>query len=276
MKFDLHCHSHFSDGALSPAELITLADNSGITHLALTDHDTLNGLPDARVAAARTHLQLINGLELSCTWNGLLLHIVGLGVDPENQTLQQGIEQNRQQRVQRAKAMVEDFSNHGIELEQEVDRLIGDAVATRPHFAQALINLGYAKNKNQAFKHYLVRGKLGFVPVQWPSLEDVAHWINGSGGVAVLAHPLRYKFTRSKLIRLIGDMRETGVRGIEVSNANTDQYQLESLATLAVQHDLLGSVGSDFHSLGQPWARLGGAAPLPDRVTPVWQELTIF
>ena len=275
MKFDLHCHSFFSDGELSPAELLALAKQVGITHIALTDHDTLNGIPDAVEAAAQQDLHLFSGVELSCTWNGQLLHVLGLGVDTENVQLNLGIERNTELRMSRARAMLADFSKHGIELEAEVTRLLEGAVPTRPHFAQALVNLGYAKNKNQAFKRYLVRGKPGFVPMQWPLLEEVADWITEAGGIGVLAHPLRYKFTRSKLVRLIKDMRQMGVRGIEVSSANLDQHQVEMLANLAVQHELLGSVGSDFHALDQPWARLGGARDIPDNVTPVWTELAV-
>ena len=273
MKFDLHCHSHFSDGALSPADLLQLAHENDITHLALTDHDTINGLDQAQHAADQLDITLIKGLELSCSWNGQLLHVVGLGVDPLNLTLLAGIAQNTRLRTERSLAMIEDFEKHGIELAEEVAGLLEGAVPTRPHFAQALINLGYAKNKNQAFKRYLVRGKPGFIPMQWPDLEEVGSWICDAGGVGVLAHPLRYKFTRTKLRKLIGDMQQVGIKGIEVSNANTDQQQVDGLATLAVQHDLLASIGSDFHSLDQPWARLGGAKDLPEHLTPVWSEL---
>ncbi|MEM7359941.1 MAG: PHP domain-containing protein [Pseudomonadota bacterium] len=275
MKFDLHCHSYYSDGQLSPAELLALAKEVGITHLALTDHDTLNGLPDAAAAAQQQQLHLINGVELSCSWNGQLLHVLGLGVDPKNPELIAGIERNTELRLSRAKAMVEDFSRHGIELEEEVNGLLNGAVPTRPHFAEALVNLGYAKNKNQAFKRYLVRGKPGFIPMQWPLLQEVAEWIVGASGTAVLAHPLRYKLTRTKLVRLIEEMQEAGVRAMEVSSANLDLQQVKMLADLAVQHKLLGSVGSDFHALDQPWARLGGARDIPETVTPVWSELAV-
>lgn len=275
MKIDLHCHSYFSDGDLSPAALLEHAGEVGITHLALTDHDTVNGLEEARRAAVQHDIRLIDGLELSCSWNGQLLHVVGLGVNPEDSNLLKGIENNTELRHRRAKAMIEDFENHGVDLKQEVNILLNDAVPTRPHFAQALVNLGYAKNKNQAFKRYLVRGKPGFVPMQWPSLQEVGSWINLSGGVAVLAHPLRYKFTRSKLVRLIEEMKELGIKAIEVSNSNIDQHQMTALASLATQHQLLASVGSDFHSANQPWARLGGAKDLPEHLTPVWTELNL-
>lgn len=272
-KYDLHCHSIHSDGELTVAALFELASEREITHLALTDHDTLAGMPSAAQAAKKNKVQLIHGLELSATWRGQLLHIVGLGVDPENPELKAGVIQNQQRRAERAELMVADFAEHNIELGDEVKRLLNGAVPTRPHFAQALINLGFAKDKKQAFKRYLVRGKPGFVPLQWPSIEEVAAWIVSAGGVAVLAHPIRYNFTRTKLIILIEEMKAAGIQGIEVSTPINDDQQISMLAQLATQHELLGSMGSDFHSPDQPWARLGFAKPLPPQVTPVWSAL---
>jgi predicted metal-dependent phosphoesterase TrpH len=189
--------------------------------------------------------------------------------------LQAGVKQNTKRRFLRAEAMVEDFLKHGIDLKQEVDSLLYDAAPTRPHFAQALVNLAYAKNKQQAFKRYLVPGKPGYVAMQWPELDEIGEWITGAGGIAVLAHPMRYKFTRTKLVRLIEQMIPAGVSAIEVSTSTTDTAQTEMLAELTRQHQLLASTGSDFHSLDQPWARLGGAKPLPENVIPVWTEFTL-
>ena len=149
-KYDLHCHSIHSDGELSVAALFELAAEREITHLALTDHDSLAGMPSAAIAATANGVQLIHGLELSTTWRGQLLHVVGLGVDPENSVLKKGVAQNQQRRQERAKLMVVDFAKHGIDLGDEVAGLLNGAVPTRPHFAQALINLGYAKDKRQA------------------------------------------------------------------------------------------------------------------------------
>jgi predicted metal-dependent phosphoesterase TrpH len=275
MKFDLHSHSHHSDGSLSPQDLISLAANCEIDYLALTDHDTVKGLPEAHLAAADQNIKIINGLELSSSWNGQLLHIVGLGVDPENSVLVDGIQQNLQRRELRAEQMHEDFLKSGIDLTEEVAGLLKGAVPTRPHFAQALVNLGYAKDKRQAFKRYLVRGKPGYIALEWASLEEVGHWISAAGGVAVLAHPLRYKFTRTKLVRLIAEMKSVGIQGIEVSTCSTDPQQVTMLAGLAVEHKLLASIGSDFHSPDQPWAWLGRAQALPDHLEPVWSALSL-
>lgn len=271
MRVDLHSHSHFSDGSLSPTELISLAHKAGITDLALTDHDTLDGLPEARVAANQMGINLINGIELSCTWDKQLIHIVGLDVDTNNKVLKAGVAQNKQRRIDRAEAMYEDFEQHDISLRESVTDLIGSrGVATRPHFAQALVDQGYAKDKKQAFKRYLVRGKPGYIPMMWPDVEQIGSWIKAAGGIGVLAHPNRYKFTRTKLSRLLNDMIKAGIKGIEVSTSTTDKQQSAMLADLATQFGLYSSIGSDFHSTDQPWARLGGAADLSKELNPVW------
>lgn len=273
MKFDLHCHSHYSDGDLAPEALLSLAEQRGVTHLALTDHDTVAGLPAIIAAAAESSVKIISGVEFSCTWNGQLLHILGLNIDQNNESLIEGIERNTNQRFERAEEMHVDFEKHGFDLRERVQQLLQPhSVPTRPHFAQALIELGAAKDKRQAFKRFLVRGKPGYVAMQWPDISEIADWIRNSGGVAVLAHPLRYKFTRSKLVGLIKEMKLAGVEGMEVSTAATDPQQTALLTSLVQQHELLASIGSDFHSLDQPWALLGNAAPLSDTLTPVWSR----
>lgn len=272
MKYDLHSHSYYSDGELSPTELVGLAVQSEISCLALTDHDTLDGLDEVQCAADQHDgFSVINGIELSCTWENQLIHVVGLNIDPTNKELLDGVKANKERRLSRAEAMLEDFAQHNIDIRAEVAAQIPSrGVPTRPHFAQALIDKGLAKDKKQAFKRYLVKGKPGYIPVQWPCMEEVGAWVNAAGGVAILAHPNRYKFTRSKLMRLITQMLPAGINGIEVSTSTTDKQQSDMLAELARQYDLLASIGSDFHSLNQPWARLGGAQPLSSQVQPVW------
>ncbi len=271
MKADYHCHSHFSDGTLSPTELLELAIQAGITDLALTDHDTLDGLPEAQIAAQSQGINLINGIELSCTWEKQLIHVVGLNIDPANSVLVAGVEQNKQRRLDRAEAMFEDLEQHDIFLRDSVRELIAaKGVPTRPHFAEALVQQGYAKDKKQAFKRYLVRGKPGYIPMVWPDVEQIGAWISAAGGIAVLAHPNRYKFTRTRLSRLISDMLKAGIQGIEVSTSTTDKQQSAMLAGLAQQFGLYASIGSDFHSKDQPWARLGGAADLSKDLNAVW------
>ena len=222
---------------------------------------------------ANNNLSLIAGIELSCSWESQLLHVLGLNIDPDSDALQRVIAQNIERRLSRAEKMFMDFEQHDIDLRDQVTQMLeGKGVPTRPHFAQALIDSGYAKNKNQAFKRYLVRGKPGYIPMQWPDISEIAKAIKQAGGIAILAHPLRYKFTRTRLIRLIEDMRLAGIRGLEVSSPTNDVAQTSMLSRLALQYDLLASIGSDFHALDQPWARLGTATELPQELTPVWTE----
>jgi len=274
MKYDLHSHSHFSDGTLSPSQLVQLAVEREITHLALTDHDTVAGLLEAQKAAQNLPIEIINGIEFSCTWENQLLHVNGLNIDPNNAELLDTIERNRIRRFDRAESMYEDFEQHDIFLRDEVNKQLkgSNPVPTRPHFAQALVELGYAKDKKQAFKRYLVRGKPGYIPMKWASLKEVGHAIISAGGVAVLAHPNRYKFTRTKLIRLISKMIPVGINGMEISTGTTDRQQIAMLGQLAQQFKLLASVGSDFHGIGEPWANLGCAKPLNQELTPVWTQ----
>lgn len=273
MKYDLHCHSHYSDGDLSPQDLLTLAAENEVTHLALTDHDSVAGIDELYAAAQNSSVEPIVGVELSSEWNGQLIHIVGLNVDPHNAELLAGIMQNVERRVERAEKMHADLQQHGIDIRLQVAKQLEQgAVPTRPHFANALIEMGLAKDKRQAFKRYLIRGKPGYIPMQWPTLTEVGAWITSAGGLAVLAHPMRYKFTRTKLIRLIVDMKEAGITGIEVSTPSNDSQQMSMLASLARSHELFASQGSDFHAPGQPWAKLGSAHPLPSELTPVWTQ----
>ena len=272
LKYDLHSHSYFSDGGLSPAQLVERAVESGISHLALTDHDTVDGLPEGLAAANKAGLQLIEGVELSCTWEGRLIHVVGLNIDRSNKVLQKIIKNNKQRRLTRSESMFEDFEQNGIDIRASViESLHGRGVPTRPHFADALVKHGYAKDKKQAFKRYLVRGKPGYIPMLWPELDEVGRAITAAGGVGVLAHPMRYKLTRTKLSLLIKDMVSAGIRGIEICTATTDKQQIKMLSDLATKFNLLASIGSDFHSDTQPWAKLGRTQPLPKDLTPVWE-----
>jgi len=271
-KYDLHSHSYYSDGDLSPKQLVEKAAENAITHLALTDHDTLEGLIEANLAAKKTGLHLINGIELSCTWEQQLIHIVGLNVQPSDKTLCAAVKDNKTRRLDRAEAMFEDLEQHGIDLRAAVSqRLVNRGVPTRPHFAEALVEQGYAKDKKQAFKRFLVRGKPGYIPMRWPSLDEVGAAITASGGIAVLAHPMRYKLTRTKLSWLIKDMVSAGIQGMEVCTSSTDKQQVAMLSDLALKFNLYASIGSDFHSESQPWAKLGRVESLPSALTPVWE-----
>lgn len=271
MKYDLHTHTNFSDGDNSPSDLVEKAKLANITHLALTDHDTIDGLSEASQAAARRNITLIPGIEFSCTWRDQLIHIVGLNIDPTARALKQAINENKERRKLRAEAMFEDFEQNGIEIRAQVEDQIGlRGVPTRPHFAQALVNEGFAKDKKQAFKRYLTKGKVGYVPMKWPDLETIGNAIVKSGGIGVLAHPMRYKFTRTKLCHLLKDQVAAGITGLEICTASTDKQQIRMLSDLARRFNLQGSTGSDYHSDTQPWAKLGRFSDLPEDVIPVW------
>ena len=271
MKLDLHCHSHCSDGALSPTELLALAHENQVQMLALTDHDTLDGLSEAALAAKELGIKLIDGVELSCQWRGQVLHLLGLNIDPNHDGLKAGITSNKQVRWSRAEAMFEKFKHQGIDLRDAVVEQLGaNSIPTRPHFAAALVALGVVVDKREAFKRYLVRGKPGFVAMEWPAATTAMKWVIEAGGEAVLAHPTRYKFTRSKLITLIEELLEIGPLGLEVATPTTDVGQQKMLADLCRRWQLTASVGSDFHSPQQRWLNLGGCPTLPDDITPVW------
>jgi len=231
------------------------------------------GLSEFVEAAQQTSVEPICGIEFSAQWNHQLIHIVGLNVDPTHSALLSGVAENTRRRVDRAELMHQDLEKHGINIREQVAKQLGDsAVPTRPHFANGLIEIGKAKDKRQAFKRYLVRGKPGFINLQWPEFSQVAKWIYDAGGVPVLAHPMRYKFSRSKLIRLIEDMKPAGINAIEVSTPTVNEQQATMLTQLAVEFELSASMGSDFHAHGQPWAILGRVKPLPDSLTPVWSH----
>ncbi|MCB2264151.1 MAG: PHP domain-containing protein [Candidatus Thiosymbion ectosymbiont of Robbea hypermnestra] len=272
-KYDLHAHSTASDGTLTPSELVALAAARGVEVLALTDHDTLEGLAEARTAAEAADLSLLPGVEISVTWGGRSVHIVGLGVASRNETLREGLAGLRAYRHRRAEEIGRRLAGAGIAgalegaREFSNGRLIG-----RTHFARFLIQRGYAANEREVFKHYLVKGKPGHVPGEWACLEAAVGWIRGAGGRAVIAHPGRYGFSRAKLLRLIGQFRELGGVGIEVVSSSHTRDESLLFARYARENRLLASVGSDFHGPQNPWARLGELAPLPAFCTPIWAD----
>lgn len=269
--YDLHSHSTASDGALSPSELVQKASEAGVKVLALTDHDTLAGLAEARRAARQCGLTLIDGVELSVTWQDQCFHIVGLNVNAHHEPLRQGIEHLQTIRVERAREMARCLAKRNIPGAYEaVVKMAGGGMITRTHFARYLVGQGYAKDVRSVFERFLVKGKPGYVPTQWAELEAAIGWIESAGGVAVLAHPLRYKLTGNKMRRLLAAFREAGGRGIEIVWGNSSAQDIQTCAAYARQFELAGSVGSDFHSPENSWLRLGRLAPLPSAIKPVW------
>lgn len=273
-KYDLHCHSLASDGALSPTELVRRAHSQGVTVLALTDHDTTDGLAEAAHAAAEFKLRLVNGIELSANYLNQCLHVVGLNIDPENELLKAGIAAQQALREQRARQIAEKLEKKGIVGAFEaVSAAAGDGEITRSHFADFLVARGYVDDQQEAFDRYLTKGKPGFVPTQWAALEDTVAWIRAAGGIAVLAHPLRYKLSTKWINRALTAFKQAGGQGLEVVTGRASPDDIRISQHLARQHGLYASVGSDFHSPDNQWVELGRLAPLPEGIEPVWQLL---
>lgn len=272
MIYDLHTHSNASDGILSPADLVSRAKQRGVTHLALTDHDTVQGLQRARLQAEAEDLVLIDGIELSCLWAGRGIHIVGLNIDPASPSLQTVIESQREAREARAEEIGRRLEKAGIRGALEgAQQLAGDAVLGRPHFARFLVAEGYANNMNGAFKHYLGAGKVGDVKHHWPDIAQVIEAIVRAGGVPVLAHPAKYELTRTKLRELLAQFKDSGGLAIEVISGQQAINETEALASMANLFGLHASCGSDFHVPEQPWQELGCFSNLPTVCRPVWQ-----
>lgn len=271
--YDLHSHSTASDGALSPEDLIARAIAQGVNVLALTDHDGTEGIAKAQQASENTDLTLISGVEISVTWGGGTVHIIGLNVDIDNTILQQGLMEMRTFRISRAVKMAERLEKVGITGALDGARkYASDVMLGRLHFAQFLVEQGHAKNISDVFKRFLVRNKPGYVAGEWASLSDAVTWITAAGGQAVIAHPARYKMTATKLRRLITDFKVAGGVGIEVVSGRQHPEEVKNLARLAEQFELLASCGSDFHTPDNTWVELGHLAALPKSCVPIWSE----
>ena len=275
LNADLHCHSTASDGTLSPAEVVRRAHANGVDLLALTDHDELLGIADAAAEAADIGLRFVPGVEISVSWLDQTLHIVGLGVDPANQALISGLAQVRGGRDGRAMRIGDELARIGIHGAFEgALRYVGNpALVTRAHFARYLVEIGVAKNVHDVFLHYLARGKPGYVEHVWATLEDAVGWIKGAGGLAVVAHPGRYRLSCAEMNMLFEQFRDLGGEAVEVSCGAHDGGQLLAFARMARKYGLLASRASDFHGPEDSPIDLGRASPLPPDLTPVWARL---
>jgi len=269
--YDLHTHSFYSDGQLPPSELVSRAATNGVFTLALTDHDTTEGLAEAEIAARANGIGLVPGVEISVTWNGRTIHVVGLRVDPASAALQAGLARLREFREWRAEEMGRRLGKAGIDGATEgARRRAHRGLVSRTHFAQFLVEAGHAPDIRRVFKRYLVQGKPGHVPGQWAPLEDAIGWIHAAGGQAVIAHPARYKLTSTRLDRLLSEFRELGGEAIEVVCGSHSRDDAFRFAHLAGKHDLLSSTGSDYHGPENYFMDLGPLPPLPDGCIPVW------
>ena len=274
-KFDLHCHSSTSDGDLSPTELILRAREQGVTSLALTDHDSTAGLAEAQQAADSAGIHFIPGIELSANWNKQCFHIVGLNINPDSPSLQKGTRELQSIRIERAKKIALKLEKKKISgALTAVSEQVGKGMITRTHFAHFLLTQNHVSSLQQAFDRYLGKGKPAFVATQWTELEIVIKWIKEAGGVAVLAHPMRYKLTASFMKRLLTAFSDMGGQGIEVVSGRNNPDEIHRAANYAKQFNLAGSMGSDFHTPKNPWVELGRLTQLPSNIPPVWRLFT--
>lgn len=271
--YDLHTHSTASDGFYPPAGLVARAAAAGIEVLALTDHDTTAGLKEAGEAAREHGLQLITGVEISTTWQGKTLHVVGLHIDPACAPLQTGLRQIDTIRAERAREIGWRLEKAGIPgILEDAEALAGNGMLTRRHFAQCLARRGLAMDVRDVFNRYLTNGKPGYVATHWADLDAAIGWIRAAGGFAVLAHPQRYPLTVSWLRRLLSEFLEMGGTGLEVVSGAASPGDIQSSTALALRFDLLASCGSDFHGPEEAWPKLGCLPALPIGLTPVWQR----
>ncbi|MAO13002.1 MULTISPECIES: PHP domain-containing protein [Marinobacter] len=270
---DLHCHSTASDGALTPEDLVARAAEQGVSHLALTDHDTIAGLAQARARGQELGLSLISGVELSCVWRSHTIHVVGLDFDEADSAFLEALAQQNENRWQRARLIADRLARLKVDgLLEKATALAGGDVPGRPHFAQVLVNAEVVPKTAHAFKRYLGSGKPGDVKACWPELSEVVQWITDAGGIAVLAHPRKYRLTATRLRELTADFRRAGGRAIEVSVSGQSSGDLGFVAELARREQLLASQGSDFHFPGAPWCELGRIMKMPEGLEPVWHH----
>lgn len=248
------------------------AQGNGVTMLALTDHDDLDGLAAAEKTAGEVGLRLINGVEISIQWESTSIHIVGLGFDRQEARLNQGLAAIRSGRVARAQRMAEALDKIGIHgvLEGAMKYAANPSLISRAHFARYLVEIGICKDVHAVFESYLTPGKPGYVEHQWASLEDAVTWINGAGGVAVVAHPGRYRISNVEMRRFLGQFKDVGGSGVEVVSGSHTPDQILQYARYARQYGFLASLGSDFHGPEESYVDLGRIGPLPADLIPVW------
>lgn len=272
---DLHCHSVVSDGTLTPEALAQRAKTNGVELWALTDHDELSGQDRAIAAAREVGLPYLTGTEISVTFAGITVHIVGLGMDHTNQALLTGLRATRGGREERAREMSDDLARVGIPgVYEGALKYVGNPeLISRSHFARYLVEIGVSKDTNEVFRKYITEGKPGFVPHRWASLGDAVRWITGAGGVAVIAHPGRYKLTPTEEFALFTEFKAHGGQGVEVMTGAHGQADYAKYTGYCQEFGLAASRGSDFHSPEESHTDLGKLPDLPGSVTPVWELL---
>lgn len=274
LNIDLHCHSNVSDGKLAPAELAARAKANGVDVWALTDHDEVGGIATAREAASALDLAFVAGVEISITWCGETVHIVGVHIDETNRGLIDGLHHTRNGREQRAHEMARQLAAVGIpDAFAGALQFVGNPdLIGRTHFARYIVSLGVCADIASVFKRYLIEGKPGFVPHRWATLQQAVSWIQGAGGTAIIAHPGRYRFSDLQRNALLDEFMQLGGNAIEVVTGSHTVDEYAVWAHIAKQFGLRGSRGSDFHAPGESRVDLGALPPLPAFVTPVWAD----
>ena len=272
---DLHCHSVVSDGTLTPEALAERASANGVQLWALTDHDEIGGQHRALAAAKAQGMAYLTGTEISVSFAGKTVHIVGLGFDPDDADMVQGLQRTRGGRSERAKEMSDGLAAVGIKGAYEgALKFVGNPeLVSRTHFARFLVESGACKDTYEVFRKYLTEGKPGFVPHSWANLRDAVHWITDAGGVAVIAHPARYGFSANEEYALFTEFKAHGGRAVEVVTGSHSAQDAVRYAETALEFDLAASRGSDFHSPTESRIDLGLLPDLPATLTPVWDLL---
>jgi len=273
LNIDLHCHSNMSDGVLSPTEVVARAAANGVHALALTDHDDVAGIAAAQAVAATAGLRLIPGVEISVSWGGQTVHIVGLRIDPQHPELAAGLHGIRRGRVERARRMGDDLAQSGFAgaYAGACGYAANKQLVGRTHFARWLVAQGHVPDMRTAFRRFLTRGNPGYVEHEWTTLENAVGWIHASGGTAVIAHPGRYAFSARELHLLLDAFRALGGEGIEVISGSHHPTEYGKFADLARAFSLKASRGTDFHAPGEG-ADIGRLPALPHSCQPVWQS----
>ena len=274
MLFDLHSHTTASDGRLSPQELVMRAVERRVDVLAITDHDTVAGLAEAEmtIAAQNLPITLIKGIEISTLWQNFDIHIVGLQIDSEHPAMVQIIEQQAARREARAELIGERLEKNRMPGALAGAKAIADgATLTRAHFAQWIVEQGYAKNMQAVFKKYMTRNNPGYVPPNWCSMAEAVTAIHQAGGIAVLAHPGSYNMTAKWIKRLLAAFVDAGGDAMEVAQPQQAPQDRRVLGDYAIDYNLMASQGSDFHYVS-PWTDLGRNLWLPKGVTEVWHD----
>lgn len=276
MNADLHCHSNVSDGTLSPEEVAARAQRNGVELWSLTDHDEIGGQARAQAAANALGMAYLTGSEISVTFAGKTVHIVGLGFDATDPALMQGLADTRGGRERRARDMAADLARVGIPnaFEGALKYVGNPDLISRTHFARYMVEIGVCAEPHEVFRRYLTEGKPGFVEHRWAKLGDAVRWITEAGGIAVVAHPGRYDFTPNEEYALFTEFKGHGGRGVEVVTGSHTVAEYAKYADLAIEFDLLASRGSDFHDPTESHTDLGTLPDLPGKLTPVWEALS--